>query len=109
MVLNLAGSLSLMETAAAMDRCSAVVTNDTGLMHLATARQRPVVAVFGPTVREFGFYPLGNTSLVLEVGALDCRPCTHIGRSYCPKEHFRCMLDIPAQRAVDGVAQLLAH
>jgi len=108
-VVNLSGRLSLLETAAAMDRASVVVTNDSGLMHLAAARKRPVVALFGPTVRELGFFPVGTRAEVLEVEDLRCRPCTHIGLSFCPKDHFRCMLDIPASRVVESATRLCAE
>jgi heptosyltransferase-2 len=75
-------------------------------MHIAAARKRPVVAVFGPTVREFGFFPVGTRSVVLERTGLECRPCTHLGLPSCPAGHFRCMLETePA--AVAGHARAL--
>jgi heptosyltransferase-2 len=92
-VLDLAGRLSLTGCALVMDRASVVITNDTALMHIAAARKRPVVAIFGPTVREFGFFPVGTTNVVLERDGLTCRPCTHIGGPTCPAGHFRCMLE----------------
>jgi len=94
---NLAGKLSLLETAAAFDLCNVVVTNDSGLMHLAAARKRKVVALFGSTVKEFGFFPYGTDNIVLENAALACRPCTHIGREACPLGHFNCMNQIAAE------------
>lgn len=97
-VLNAAGMLSLPETAAAMDHCRVIVTNDSGLMHIAAARKRRIVAVFGSTVRQFGFYPPADRSIVVEEHALECRPCTPIGRPSCPRGHFRCMLDITPDR-----------
>ena len=93
-VLNLAGRLSLLETGCAMDRCAVVLANDTGLMHIAEARGVPVVAVFGPTVRKFGFFPRGARATVVEHPGLSCRPCTHIGLPRCPLVHFRCMKEI---------------
>ena len=107
-VLNLAGRITLNETAAVMDRCALVVTNDSGLMHIAAARKRPVVAIFGSTVRQLGFFPFGTRSTVVENAALGCRPCTHIGRSACPKGHFRCMLDIPASDVIAAARSLLS-
>ena len=86
--------LSLLETAAAMEYCDVVVSNDSGLMHLATAVHRKVVAIFGSTVREFGFFPYDNGAVVLEKAGLYCRPCSHIGLRECPEKHFRCMLEI---------------
>ena len=107
LTLNLAGRLSLAETAAMMDRCSVVITNDSGLMHIAAARKRKVVAIFGPTVRELGFFPYGTTSAVIEDISLSCRPCTHIGLPECPKGHFKCMNDIQAAQVIDAARLLL--
>jgi heptosyltransferase-2 len=85
---------------ACLERLSAVVTNDTGLMHVAAAVGTPVVSMFGPTTRQFGFFPAGEGHRVLEVDNLSCRPCTLHGGPHCPKGHFRCMLGIdPAQVA----------
>jgi len=93
-VTNLSGNFSLLETAAAMEYCDAIVTNDSGLMHIAEARQRNLVAIFGSTVRQFGFFPQNKNSVVLERNGLYCRPCSHVGRSSCPEKHFRCMTEI---------------
>lgn len=88
---NCCGRLALMENAAAMQHCTAVFANDSGLMHMATAVGVPVVAVFGSTVREFGFSPYHSPSAVVEIAGLPCRPCTHIGRARCPKRHLGCL------------------
>lgn len=105
--LNLSGKISLTETAAMMDYCSILITNDSGLMHIAAARKRKVVAIFGPTVKEFGFFPFGTESIVVENNALDCRPCTHIGLAECPKGHFKCMNDISAAEVIASANTLL--
>ncbi|MCX6138213.1 MAG: glycosyltransferase family 9 protein [Ignavibacteriales bacterium] len=104
-ILNLAGSLSILESAAAMDCCSVVLTNDSGLMHLAAARRRSVVALFGSTTRELGFFPYGTESVVVEQQDLPCRPCSHIGGDHCPEAHFRCMLDIHPERVAVEVTR----
>ena len=106
-VVNLAGSLSLDETAAAMDRCALVLCNDTGLMHIAAARRRPVVAVFGCTTRQLGFFPAGTAAEVVENDGLPCRPCTHIGRAACPEGHFLCMRGIPVERVTAAARRLV--
>lgn len=108
-VTNFAGSFSLLESAAALEFCDAVVTNDSGLMHLAAAKQKKTVAVFGSTVREFGFAPFGTEAVVVEEEGMECRPCTHIGRRDCPKGHFHCMNGITADRVFTAVTSLLAH
>ncbi len=107
LVVNVAGKISLNDTAAIMDRCIIIVTNDSGLMHIAAARKRKVVAIFGPTVREFGFFPYGTESSVVENTGLSCRPCTHIGLPTCPKGHFKCMNDIPTSHVIESARRLL--
>lgn len=106
-VLDLSNTLSLLETAATMDYCSVVITNDSGLMHLAASRKRDVVAVFGPTVKELGFFPYGTANAVIQNEGLSCRPCTHVGLPECPKKHFKCMNEIPASRVIEAAHYLL--
>ena len=106
-VLDFSGGMSLTETAAFMDHCSVVITNDSGLMHLAAARKRKVVAIFGPTVQQLGFFPYGTRSIVVEDRSLTCRPCTHIGLEYCPKGHFKCMNNIDSLKVIEAAKQLL--
>lgn len=91
--LNLAGKLNLMGSAALLGKAAMVLTNDTGMLHMAQAMKRPVVAVYGPTTRELGFFPQPENSRVAETD-ISCRPCTQKGLQYCPKKHFRCMNDI---------------
>jgi len=104
---NFAGEMSLLETTAALEFCDVVVTNDSGLMHLAAAKQKKIVAIFGSTVQEFGFFPFGTESAIVEREGLDCRPCTHIGRKDCPKEHFKCMTEIEPEEVYTTMSRLL--
>ncbi|MDW8466629.1 MAG: glycosyltransferase family 9 protein [Chloroherpetonaceae bacterium] len=57
LVKNFSGQCSLLESAALIERADAVLTNDTGLMHIAAAFQKRLVVLFGSSVREFGFLP----------------------------------------------------
>ncbi len=102
-VIDLAGQLTLLESAAALEYVDAVVTNDSGLMHIAAARQKPIVAVFGSTVREFGFFPVHSDATVLEVDGLPCRPCSHIGKASCPEGHLRCLVDTTVDQVTRAV------
>ena len=104
---NAAGRLSLMESAAVLNLCDLVICNDTGLMHIASALKKPLVAIFGPTTRQLGFFPLGADSRVVENLNLGCRPCTHIGRHRCPKKHFKCMREIFPNQVLQAAKSVL--
>ncbi|MBF0586310.1 glycosyltransferase family 9 protein [Prosthecochloris sp. N3] len=104
---NLAGACSLLQTAAVLESCDAVLSNDTGLMHMASAYGRPLIVLFGSSVREFGFLPYRVACTLFEAGGLRCRPCSHIGRDRCPKGHFRCMNDISTNDVAAAVAASL--
>jgi ADP-heptose:LPS heptosyltransferase len=104
---NLAGRATILESAAACDVCDVVVTNDSAMTHVAAARRRPVVTIFGSTVRQFGFAPFRTPSRVVENEGLYCRPCTTIGRATCPEAHFRCMLDIDPHQVLQAVMELI--
>jgi ADP-heptose:LPS heptosyltransferase len=91
---NLAADNDILQTAADMSMCIAIVCNDSGLMHAASAVGVPLFPLFGSTVKEFGFTPYQTKNLIFEHKSLSCRPCSHIGRKSCPRGHFKCMLDL---------------
>jgi heptosyltransferase-2 len=91
---NACGKLTLRQSAALIARARVLVTNDSAPLHLATATGTPIVAVFGPTLPEFGFGPLRPGDLALGVAGLDCRPCSRHGPPRCPLGHHRCMRDL---------------
>jgi len=100
------GSRSVMETAAWIAGCGGFVGNDSGLMHLAEAVGVPVTAVFGPTVREFGYFPSLEGSRTVE-RALSCRPCSRNGARPCPRRRRECM-EIDANAVVAAAVDMLA-
>ncbi len=101
--INLANEDDLLQTAANMKMCKAIICNDSGLMHVASSTNTKVVAIFGSTVKEFGFTPYNCDDLILENKSLTCRPCSHIGRSSCPKKHFKCMREISPELVFEKV------
>jgi lipopolysaccharide heptosyltransferase II len=103
---DLAAKTSLMQTGALLQKCKLLVCNDSGLMHMATALNVPLLAIFGPTTKELGFFPAGD-SQVIEYHGLVCRPCTHIGSEKCPAGHFRCMLEITPEQVWRKVKSIL--
>ncbi len=93
-VLNLCGKLDIKDLANVLFNSEYVISNDSAVLHLSEALGKRVIAVFGSTVKEFGFFPQLKESRVLEINNLSCRPCTHIGRDTCPEGHFKCMEEI---------------
>ncbi len=100
-IVNLAGQLTLGGSADVIRQSAVVLTPDTGLMHIAAAFDKPIVSVWGNTVPAFGMYPYLTAGDIrerrFEVMDLSCRPCSKIGFEKCPKGHFRCMRDQPAE------------
>jgi len=105
---SLAGRTSIPELVALMARAAAVVANDSGPAHIASAVGTPVVVVFGPTVPAFGFVPWGEATRVVERTGLSCRPCSRHGPRVCPLGHHRCMKEIPASQVLDALDALRA-
>ena len=94
-VVNLAGQLSLLQSAALMQGARMNYVNDSAPLHLSSAMNAPTTAVFCSTVPGFGFGPLADNSRVVEIRELlECRPCNLHGRPACPLEHFRCAYGI---------------
>lgn len=102
-----AGECTLQETGALLARARVAISGDTGVMHMATGVGTPVVALFGPTVEQFGFFPYRARATVLQRG-LDCRPCSAMGGPRCPMGHHRCLRDIEPDAVAAAVAQLVA-
>lgn len=98
---NLAGKLSITETAALMKRAAMNFANDSAPLHIASAINAPVTAVFCSTIPQFGFGPLSDKSFVVEIREkLYCRPCGIHGWKACPEGHFRCAYDIDVNELV---------
>lgn len=93
-IINLAGELSLLQSAALMAGAQRNFVNDSGPLHLASATNAPVTAFFCSTVPEFGFGPLSDNAQLIEVQNLACRPCGLHGYKSCPKGHFKCGFDL---------------
>lgn len=109
-VTNLCGKLTLMESASMVRQSTTVVTNDTGLMHIAAAFNKPIVSIWGNTIPEFGMYPYMKSetqSLIAEVKGLSCRPCSKIGYRECPLKHFNCMRQQNVNEIISFVNQIV--
>ncbi len=112
-IYNACGKFNLNESADLVRRAKLIVSNDTGLMHIAAAFKRPVVSLWGNTVPAFGMFPYYGANFlsrqqdspydILEVNNLGCRPCSKIGYQKCPKGHFKCMEGITEQAVLQAV------
>ena len=100
-IMNLAGKLSLLQTAALMKQAKMNYVNDSAPMHIASAMNAPVTAVFCSTIPSFGFGPLSYHSTIVETKEkLDCRPCGLHGYKICPKGHYQCALSIEIKNII---------
>ncbi len=105
-VINLAGQTTLKQLTALTKRLNLLITNDSGAMHIAVAQQVPVVAIFGPTTADLGFYPYGEQDIVVEKD-LPCRPCGKHGGNRCSKNNFACMKLITVSDVFNAVKKRL--
>ena len=115
-IYNACGKFTLNESVDLVRQSKLVITHDTGLMHVAAALKKPVIAVWGSTTPSFGMVPyfgknyLANRSDLynnVQVHKLWCRPCTKIGRHKCPQGHFKCMKNISINEIVQNVNKRL--
>jgi ADP-heptose:LPS heptosyltransferase len=96
------GQLDFLASAALMQHAVMNYVNDSAPLHLASAVDAPVTAIFCSTIPAFGFGPLSSNSHVIETTEqLECRPCGLHGYKVCPKGHFKCA-DISAERIITG-------
>jgi len=105
--LAFAGTGNIMETAAILERCETMIGNDSGLVHLAEAFGVPVVALYGPTVESFGYYPSLPRSRTIEF-ELSCRPCSRNGATPCLRGTHECMSAIDVDTVEAAASDLLA-
>jgi len=111
LVWNGCGKLTLHQSASLVQQARAVLTHDTGMMHVAAAFRKRIVSVWGNTVPELGMSPYlpegeGHSS-IMEVKGLRCRPCSKIGFDKCPKKHFNCMNRLDDWDVVEHVRELI--
>lgn len=104
---NSCGSLTLGQSASLLQLADAVLTNDTGMMHIAAALRKPIVSVWGNTVPEFGMYPYlpqgMKPAIIIENKSLKCRPCDKLGYAQCPQGHFNCMNSLDSKQIAEKI------
>lgn len=117
-IYNSCGKFNLNESAQLVKHARVIVSNDTGLMHIATAFQKPVVSLWGNTAPEMGMFPyygynnlkerIAPQSVIIENKQLGCHPCSKIGYNKCPRKHFRCMNDLDMNLVSEQTKKLWA-
>jgi ADP-heptose:LPS heptosyltransferase len=111
-IMNACGQLNLHQSASLIRQSALVITNDTGLMHIAAAFKKPVISIWGNTIPEFGMYPYEPDEeqkvVIAQVKDLKCRPCGKIGFKKCPKGHFKCMMNQDEDFIVGEANRLLS-
>jgi len=100
-IYNACGKFNLNESADLVRKAKIIISNDTGLMHIAVAFKKPIISLWGNTTPEMGMFPyygfnnlksrIAPQSLIIENNEISCRPCSKIGYDRCPKKHFNCM------------------
>ncbi|SNZ09579.1 heptosyltransferase-2 [Persephonella hydrogeniphila] len=105
-VINLVGKTTLRESFSIIKSARLLISNDSAPVHMAVAFNTPVVDIYGPTVKDFGFYPYRN-GVVVELDNIKCRPCGLHGHKKCPTGTFECMEKITPDMVLDAVNKLI--
>jgi ADP-heptose:LPS heptosyltransferase/2-polyprenyl-3-methyl-5-hydroxy-6-metoxy-1,4-benzoquinol methylase/glycosyltransferase involved in cell wall biosynthesis len=104
---NFVGKLSLPETAALLRQCAALISNDSGMMHLGVALGVPTFGIFGITSQQREAMPVGNMFPITK--GLPCEPACRQrpwGRRDC-EYHLECLKSLTAQEVLDKVRQIV--
>jgi ADP-heptose:LPS heptosyltransferase len=117
-IYNSCGKFDLNESAELVRYARVIISNDTGLMHVAAAFQKPVISFWGNTSPAMGMFPyygynnlkdrISPQSVIMENKALGCHPCSKLGYNRCPRRHFKCMNELDMSWAVAQVKKFWA-
>jgi lipopolysaccharide heptosyltransferase II len=110
-IFNACGKFSLNQSASLVKQARLIISNDTGLMHLAAAFKKPVISLWGNTIPEFGMSPYFGKNEIpnarFEAPNLNCRPCSKLGYDKCPLGHFKCMNLIEEGKVADEARSMI--
>ncbi len=114
-IYNSCGKFNINESAELVKHARVIVSNDTGLMHIAAAFQKPVISLWGNTSPDMGMFPyygdnnlkdrIAPLSVIMENKQLGCHPCSKLGYKKCPQGHFKCMNDLDMNFAAAQVTK----
>ena len=115
-IYNSCGKFNLNESAELVQIARVIVSNDTGLMHIAAAFKKPIISLWGNTSPDMGMFPyygfnnlkerVEPKSVIVENNTLSCHPCSTLGYYACPKKHFKCMQDLDMISVSEHVKKL---
>ena len=108
-VYSFAGKLSILQSAELIKRSALLITNDSAPLHIANAVCTKVIALFGSTTMDYGFYPTGESDKVFEISGLKCRPCSNHGKQECPIHTFDCMNNVSEKEIYEEVKRSLLN
>ena len=106
-IINLGNKLDISDLMFLISKASMVITNDSAPQHIAVGFDVPVVSIFGPTVRNLGYYPFSDNAVVVEAHDIKCRPCGLHGHMECPKNTHECMVAIKDENVFNAVRRLI--
>ena len=105
---SMAGNLSIWQSMMVLSKAKALICNDSGAMHMAAVVETPLVSIFGPTVKELGYRPWSDESVVLENHKLLCRPCGQHGSIKCPIGTHDCMKSVKPQEVLKSLGSMVS-
>jgi len=94
---DLTNQTNLRQTIALIDQAGLVVSTDSGPLHLAWGLNKPLLGIFGPSVKEWGFFPQGKNVTILQA-PIKCRPCSLHGQKNC--HHLTCLTQITPEQVL---------
>ncbi len=109
-IYNGVNKYGISQSASILKNADLVITNDTGMMHIAAAFKKPIISLWGNTIPEFGMTPYYGSkeleqknSTIIQVENLSCRPCSKLGYDRCPRGHFKCMNEINEDKILQAI------
>ena len=110
LLINLAGQLDFLASAALQEKAVLNYVNDSAPMHFASAVNASVVAIYCSTIPDFGYGPLSDKAFIVQTQqSLTCRPCGIHGKKACPFGHFNCANSIQMQQLLGPLSQMAQH
>lgn len=105
----IAGKTSIYESVLLVAHAALVIGNDSAASHMASMCETPLIAMFGPTILEFGYRPWSAETYILETRGLKCRPCGKHGHQVCPIGTHVCMKEITADSVTKKAVEVLKN